>query len=153
MSRVVLHFPGWAKAVLYSNVLMSLATGSAWFALHRWVEIEGEFGPEKSPLEPWLMRVHGASAFLILIGFGYLLASHIHVGWRAKRNRFSGLGLVGNVLALICTGYLLYYASGESFRDGLSWTHLALGLSLPVTIALHVWRGHRTRRVTVGPGH
>ncbi|MCB1210128.1 MAG: hypothetical protein KDK97_12405, partial [Verrucomicrobiales bacterium] len=97
MSRVALHFPGWAKAVLYSNVLMSLATGSAWFALHRWVEIEGEFGPEKSPLEPWLMRVHGASAFLILIGFGYLLASHIHVGWRAKRNRFSGLGLVGNV--------------------------------------------------------
>lgn len=146
MNRVALHFPLWAKAVLYGNVLLSLGTGSTWFALHRWFQQEGEFGPEKSPLEPWLMRVHGASAFLILIGFGYLLASHIHIGWRSKRNRPAGIAVLSWVLLLIGSGYLLYYASGDGIRDSVGLAHLALGLSLPVTLGLHVWRGQHSRK-------
>ena len=145
MNRIALHFPRWAKAVLYGNILLSLATGSLWFVLHRWFQIEGDFGPEKQPLEPWLMKAHGASAFLILIGFGYLLASHIHIGWRSKRNRALGIALLSTLVLLVLTGYLLYYASGEGLRESVSWAHLALGLSLPVTLGLHVWWGHRRR--------
>ncbi len=146
MNRIALHFPRWAKAILYGNILLSLLTGSTWFALHRWGQIEGEFGPEKHPLEPWLIKIHGASAFLILIGFGYLLASHVHVGWRSRRNRVLGVTLLSTICLLIFTGYLLYYASADGFREGVSWTHLLTGLSLPVTLGLHVWWGHRRRK-------
>lgn len=145
MNRIALHFPRWAKTVLYSNVLLSFSTGTAWYGLHRWYEVEGEFGPEKSPLEPWLMRVHGASAFLIILGFGYLLASHVHVGWRSRRNRALGVAVVAWVLLLIGSGYLLYYASGDKFRSSVGLGHLILGLSLPVTLGAHVWRGHQKR--------
>ena len=143
MSRIALRFPRKAKAVLYANVLLSFCTGTAWFALHRWGQVEGDFGPEKSPWEPWLIKVHGASAFIVMMGFGYLLASHIHVGWRSKRNRFMGVSLNGTVALLILSGYLLYYSAGEDFRQAVSWAHLALGLSLPVTLGVHVWQGHR----------
>ena len=145
MSRVALHFPRRAKAVLYGNIAISFATGTLWFVLHRWFSIEGEFGPEKNPLEPWLIKVHGASAFLVLIGFGYVLASHVHVGWRTRRNRVLGLALVTTFALLILTGYLLYYASGEGFREGVGWMHLALGLSLPVTLMAHIAMGKRPR--------
>ncbi len=143
MSRVALHFPRRAKLMLYGNIALSFASGIAWFALHRWGQVEGEFGPEKSPLEPWLLRVHGASAFLAMMGFGYLLASHVHVGWRSRRNRRLGALLVGAVSLLILSGYLLYYSAGEDFRSAVSWIHLGLGLSLPGVLGLHVWKGHR----------
>ena len=145
MSRVALHFPRWAKRVLYGNVALSFVTGSLWFALHRWGQVEGEFGPEKHPLEPWLIKAHGASAFLVLIGFGYLLASHVHIGWRSGKNRRAGLAVVGTILGLIFTGYLLYYAGSEGFRESVSWVHLAIGLSLPGTLGFHIWLGHRAR--------
>lgn len=138
MSRVALHFPRRAKALLYGNIVLSFITGTCWFVLHRWFPIQGEFGPEKNPLEPWLIKMHGASAFIALVGFGYLLASHVHVAWRSRRSRLSGQAMLGNVILLILTGYLLYYAGGEGFREGVSWMHLATGLSLPVTLAVHL---------------
>ncbi|MDB6137915.1 MAG: hypothetical protein JWO94_987 [Verrucomicrobiaceae bacterium] len=143
MSRVALRFPRKAKALLYANIILSFCSGIAWFCLHRWGQVEGDFGPEKSPWEPWLMRVHGASAFLAMMGFGYLLASHIHVGWRSKRNRLLGVVVVSVIGSIIVSGYLLYYSAGEDFRTVVSWTHLALGLSLPGSLGFHVWRGHR----------
>lgn len=145
MSRVALHFPRRAKALLYGNLLLSLASGTSWFALHRWYRAEGEFGPEPSKLEPWLMKVHGASAFLAMIGFGYLLASHVHVGWRSRRNRAFGMSLVFLIAALAISGYLLYYSAGEVFRETVSWTHLALGLAFPGVLAGHVVAGRRRR--------
>ncbi len=145
MSRVALHFPRRAKALLYGNLLLSLASGTSWFALHRWYRAEGEFGPEPSKLEPWLMKVHGASAFLAMIGFGYLLASHVHVGWRSKRNRAFGVALVSIIGGLVLSGYLLYYSGGEDFRDVMGWIHVALGLAFPCVLAGHIIIGHQRR--------
>jgi hypothetical protein len=145
MRRVALHFPRWAKGVLYGNLLLSLSTGVTWFSLHQWFQIEGEFGPEKHPLEPLLIEVHGASAFAFMIAFGYLLASHVPVAHRAKRNRPLGYTLVAIISTLIITGYGLYYAGSEALRSGISLLHLAVGLSFPLVLALHIWRGHRRK--------
>ncbi|MDB6074898.1 MAG: hypothetical protein JWO89_2538 [Verrucomicrobiaceae bacterium] len=145
MSRVALRFPRKAKALLYGNILLSFCTGVVWFALHRWGKVEGEFGTEFNPLEPWLLKIHGASAFLAMMGFGYLLATHVHVGWRSRRNRRLGMTLVGTVALLMLSGYLLYYSAGEDFRSAVSWVHLGLGVSLPLTLGTHVWLGHRRR--------
>lgn len=145
MSRVALHFPRRAKAVLYGNLLLSLLSGTGWFALHRWGQVEGEFGPQANPCEPWLMRIHGAAAFVALVGFGYLLATHVHVGWRSRRNRLLGTVLLCIISALIISGYFLYYSLGEEMHRWTSWIHLGLGLGFPIVLALHVWAGSRRR--------
>ena len=44
------------------------------------------------------------------------------------------------------TGYLLYYAGSETFRQQVSWMHLILGLCLPAVLALHVLLGKRAAR-------
>ncbi len=150
MSRVALHFPRRAKILLHGNVLLSFASGALWFSLHRWGQIEGEFGPEPNPLAPWLIKIHGASAFLALIGLGYLLATHVHVAWRTRLNRVFGLTLLMVIIALGLSGYMLYYGQGETVHEITRWVHLTLGMLLPLTLALHVWRGHRDRKCRVG---
>lgn len=145
MSRVALHFPRKAKIILYGNVLLSLTSGTLWFALHRWGQVEGDFGPEIHPLEPWLIKIHGAAAFCALIGLGYLLATHVHVAWRTRLNRLFGISLLSVIIALGLSGYLLYYGQGEALHETTCWVHLILGLLLPVTLLLHVWKGHRDR--------
>ena len=143
MSRVALRFPRKAKALLYGNVLLSFGTGLIWLALNRWGQVDGAFGPERSPFEPWMLRIHGGSAFLAMTGFGYLLASHVHIGWRSRRNRALGTALVSTIVLLMVSGYLLYYTAEESLRNGISWTHLLLGISLPVTLAVHASKARR----------
>ena len=143
MIRPGLRFPLRAKLVLYGNLALSLLSGVAWFVLDRWFQVEGEFGPEKHPLQTWLIRLHGASAFLVLVGIGIVLGSHVPVAWRTRRHRRSGLVLLGSVGGLALTGYLLYYAPGPDFRQGVAWSHLGLGLALPVWVVAHVWRRKR----------
>lgn len=150
IKRVALHFPLWAKLVLHGTLALSFLTGSCWFILHQWFQIEGEFGPEKHPLEPWLIQAHGASAFITLIGFGYLLSTHIHVAWRTKRNRVLGILLVANLVLLILSGWLLYYVGVETLRECISMAHLALGLALPITLFSHIRTA--ARRVPLASG-
>lgn len=143
MKRIALHFPRVWKAALYAVILTSWLTGSLWFYLHRWVLIEGEFGEEHSAWEPVLLKIHGASAMLMTIYFGYLLASHVPTGLRSRRNQLLGWLLLGSVALLIATSYGLYYIGGESFRSVVSWSHLSIGLCLPLVLGMHIAVGHR----------
>lgn len=147
MKRIALHFPRLAKAALYLAFVTSWLTGTAWFTLHQWVRIEGEFGEEHSAWEPLLIKIHGGSAMFMMVFYGYLLASHVPTGLRSKRNRFLGLTLTYGIAFMILTAYGLYYIGGESFRTLVSWAHLTVGFLLPLVLALHVWSGHRTGMV------
>lgn len=147
MKRIALHFPRIAKAALYLAFVTSWLTGTAWFTLHQWLRIEGEFGEEQSAWEPVLIKIHGGSAMVMMVFYGYLLASHVPTGLRSKRNRLFGLTLTYGVAFMILTAYGLYYIGGESFRSLVSWAHLSVGFLLPFVLALHVWSGHRSRLV------
>ena len=146
MARVALHFPRSAKVVLYGVLLLSLSSGLTWWALEKWGTVEGEFGPEKSRWLGPVLKIHGASAFLVLIGFGYLLASHIHVGWRSRRSRVLGSALVLMIVTMIASGYGLYYIGDDDWREKISWLHRLSGLSLLPLLLGHVWAGHRGRK-------
>jgi len=122
------------------------ASGLAWFVLHQWFPSDSDFGPSPGPAEPWLMRLHGAAAMANLIVLGALLQSHVLPSWRHGYNRRSGLLLAAALLALVVTGYLLYYSGGETARAIASWVHLGLGLMLPAAVAAHVRGARRARR-------
>lgn len=135
---------------LYGTFAVLFASGLAWWLLHRFGRTEGDSDLQSSPLEPWLLKLHGAAAMVSLIVLGTLIPLHMRRGWRARRNRGSGGGMVALCLGLILTGYALYYAGGEGFRALASTVHITLGLAFPTAIVWHIVRGRRTRQR--GPG-
>jgi hypothetical protein len=112
-------------------------SGVMWLGLHYFAVRAGEFGPERSPLEPWGLRIHGAFAFLALWTGGFLWARHVVSGWRTRRRRWTGISLLGALLALILSGHLLYYAGDDQARQAISLAHWILGLALPAAYLAH----------------
>jgi hypothetical protein len=98
----------------------------------------------------WAMKIHGGAAMAILVLVGMLLAGHVRIAWRARRNRGNGLLFLTAFAILTITGYGLYYAGGENLRAWTSRIHLGVGLALPLLLILHIWFGKRTR-ATIPP--
>ena len=82
------------RAWLYGSTALLFATGAAWWALHRWGAVEGEFGSEQHPALPWLLKTHGGAAMAVLVVLGTLLPIHVKRSWAARKNRSSGAGLL-----------------------------------------------------------
>ncbi|WP_051946218.1 hypothetical protein [Verrucomicrobium sp. BvORR106] len=145
MKRIALHFPKVWKAALYLFFALSWLSGTGWFALHRWVTVEGEFGPQPSSWEGPLLKLHGGAAMMMMVYYGYLLASHIPVGFRSGRSRVTGLFLAISLGFMIVTAYGLYYIGDEDVRGVIAWAHLCTGVLIPLVLIIHVWLGHRQR--------
>lgn len=138
---IPLKLPHWQKRWLYGSAWLLLLTGTAWLLWH-YNRAEDAL---PSPIEPWLMRLHGAAAFAALLGLGAVSGSHVPAGWQLTRryHRHAGqrsTGLVLIVMAALCTvtAYALYYFAPEGIRSPLGWAHAALGLC-----AGAAWWSHR----------
>ncbi|MEM7352010.1 MAG: hypothetical protein AAF657_14515 [Acidobacteriota bacterium] len=140
------RIPGAQRWLLFALLAISWLSGVSFFVLNTWVTIEGEFGPEKHPWQFGVLKTHGAAAFLMMIGFGFLLASHVPPGWRIRRMRPLGLVLVSAVALQIITAYLLYYLGDETFRQSSSYVHSFIGVSLPLVLLAHLRQGVRRRK-------
>ncbi|MDB6171107.1 MAG: hypothetical protein JWL59_418 [Chthoniobacteraceae bacterium] len=90
------------------------------------------------------LKVHGAAAMAALLVLG-ALSLHVKRGWKAQRNRLSGLFLLAVNAFLIATGYGLYYAGGEQFRLWLSRWHAWIGLALLLVLPAHILAGKLQR--------
>jgi surface polysaccharide O-acyltransferase-like enzyme len=132
------------KLWLYSVTLLVYLTGVAWAWLHYVVHGPGDFGVQIHPAEPWMLRLHGVGAMVILVLLGTLLPEHVRFAWHARRNRVAGLALIVFFVFLVLTGYALYYLGDEYLRSRTSWLHLAAGIALPAMIILHIWSGRRS---------
>lgn len=131
------------RAWLYTVTLVVYLTGAAW----GWLHYAGSRSDElalPSPLEPWLMRLHGAGAMALLVILGTLLPGHVRFAWHVHRNRPNGIMLVSVLAFLIFTGYGLYYFGDERLRSWTSSLHLVVGLILPVALILHIRSGRRS---------
>ena len=122
------RLPVVQRVLLYAVLAVLLATGVAWEAL------------DPGPAAALLMRIHGAVAMLALVLVGTLLVHHIPAGWASLKNRSTGVLLLGGLAWLVASGYLLYYAGGESLRLFASQSHLWVGLAACVVVAFHIRR-------------
>jgi cation transport ATPase len=147
MRRNALQLSRWHKLTLYAATAAVFLSGAVWAWLHWFARIEGEFGPQPHPAEPWLIRIHGGAAMAILVILGTLLPIHVKRGWQARQNRLTGTGLLVFFALLTVSGYGLYYSGGESLRAFTSLAHTWIGLALPAIIVWHVVTGHRLRRL------
>jgi hypothetical protein len=130
------------RRFLYSAIALLFLSGAAWTYWNYFGESRSDF---EMAAKAWAMKIHGGAAMAILVLLGMLLAGHVPVAWRARRNRASGSLFLSAFVVLILTGYELYYVGGERLRAWASWIHLGVGLALPLLLILHVWLGKRTR--------
>ena len=136
----------WQIMLLAISGALLWLSGGAWLLLHYFGQMQGEFGPEINPLEPWLLRLHGLVLIPALIGLGGLLVAHIPKGWKDVPQRNIGLGLTGLVIVLIVSGYLLYYLGDETLRSWTSIVHWSIGLLVPTIFIWHYVHGQSKRR-------
>ena len=117
-------------------------SGTAWWVL--------KWRTEEADPTSWvatLAKIHGGAAMLALVVLGTLVPMHIRRGWRIRRNRLAGATLTVACGLLVVSGYLLYYAGGESLRKTATYIHEFLGVGLPLLIAWHIARGRRSREI------
>ncbi len=125
------------RIILFLFLSISWCSGLTFFILNTWVEVEGEFGVEKHPFQYPILKTHGASAFIMMIIFGFLIAAHIPAGLKQKRNKITGIILIIINVFMIITAYLLYY-SGEEYRSLVSYAHFIVGLFFPLLLIFHL---------------
>ena len=122
------RLPAVQRILLYTALLVLLATGIAWEFL------------DPSAWAAVLMKVHGGAAMVALVLIGTLIAHHIPAGWSSFKNRWSGVLLLTVLGWLVASGYLLYYSGSETLRFFASLSHLWVGVAGCVVVALHRWR-------------
>ena len=142
---------GWQIWLLTVSGGVLWLSGAAWLLLHYYGQLQGEFGIETNPLEPWFLRLHGFVLIPALFAFGGMMVVHIPKGWKENRQRFAGIALIAVTSALILSGYLLYYLGVEWLRDWTSVVHWMIGLLLPVVFIWHYTGRSKRIKARVGP--
>jgi hypothetical protein len=126
----------WA---LYGLLASLVVSGAVWLFVH----LRRADDALPSPLEPWLMKLHGGAALLTIYLAGTMLYGHMLNAWQRRRNRGSGGTAAAAMLMLALTGYGLYYFGGDALRRGTEWLHWIFGFAVPLLLWWHIHRGRR----------
>ena len=118
-------------------------TGVVWLGLHYFARVQGPFGAEPNPAEPWVLRAHGAFAFISLWVLGLLWGVHVTPGWKRAKRRLTGALMFAAAALLVLTGYLLYYLGDETLRADVSLSHWLIGVGALAAFLLHIFRPER----------
>ncbi len=136
------------RLALYALVGTAWTSGVLFFVLKTWFMIEGDYGPMKHPWQFPSLQIHGATAFCMMIIFGFLLGTHVSLGWKVRPRRKLGIALCSMPVFLIITAYLLYYIAEDDLRDLIGYAHLAVGFCLPLMLFAHVYAKRRREKQT-----
>lgn len=142
--HINLRLERWHRRCMYVSLAALLASGALWLLARYFLRAPGQFGETIHPLEPWAMKLHGASVMLALFFLGSLMNAHIRRALKAGRNLATGWGMMLTLLFLIFTGYCLYYVAGEADRPLWSVLHWAVGLATGALFLLHIVLGRRS---------
>lgn len=141
-----LRLPPNYRRLAYATLIAVWVTGILWLVLHYFLMRQGEFGSEPHPLEAWSLRLHGLAAFAALFLAGLLWGVHVRPGLLGPKRRNSGIALLVLLGWLAATGYLLYYASGDTARNLARLAHWSVGLAAALPFLLHSLRGRAERK-------
>lgn len=136
----------WQLWLIMGSGAILWLTGAAWVLLHYFGEVQGEFGPETNPAQPWLLRLHGLVLIPAILALGSLLVVHIPKGWGDKGQRVVGIALTVFFGALVLSGYMLYYVGDDSLRDFSSLFHWVIGILIPAIFLWHYSHRYSNRK-------
>ena len=122
----------WTSAILYMSGL------AVWLLASSRFQVQGEYGPEPSPLKPWFLHAHSIAGLLFLVLFGYLWRDHVEPGLKRSKKKRSGLTLVAALAVLFATVPMLFYLTGDSARAWTAAVHTWLGAILLAPFLFHL---------------
>jgi hypothetical protein len=127
-----------------SALLLLWLSGTAWITIHYLFPAHTDFGPAPNPMEPMLMKIHGAVGVFAVALLGWIAARHVADNWPRSRNRVSGIAVLSAYILLVLSGYALYYLLQDDVREQVGELHEVLGV-VSAAIALTHWlkRGRR----------
>ncbi|HTN51990.1 MAG TPA: hypothetical protein VML50_06270 [Anaeromyxobacter sp.] len=135
LHRATNAMAGWQRRTVTWAAVGLLATGLLWLPVHYlWGSGAGEL---PHPLEPWLMRGHGAAVLAAVFAAGTVASGHAQRGWLLGRKRASGVALWSLAAFLAASGFALSYLVPEGWRPAAGWAHAAAGLGAFLVGALH----------------
>ncbi|TFV95240.1 DUF4405 domain-containing protein [Oxalobacteraceae bacterium OM1] len=143
--HVNLRLERWHRRSVYVALGWLFATGVLFLVPHYFMRIVTQFGEAPHPLEPFSMKLHGGGAMVGLFFLGTLLNGHIRRAVKSGRNLVTGWSMIAVLLALIASGYGLYYIAGESDRGTWSLVHWIVGLAAGALFVAHLIVGRRSR--------
>src|SRR4051812_26575451 len=108
------RLPRWLRWTVYVASAALFISGALWLVVHYGLRKGPDDFPH--PTEPWILRVHGLATMVGLFVYGSLLRAHMINAWNLGRNRITGACIATGLVLLTATGYLLYYAGGETAR-------------------------------------
>lgn len=100
---------------------------------------------EPSDLTVNILKTHGIAAAIFLIMLGALLAVHIQIALKLKRNLVTGLSMLSLMVLLAISGLGLYY-SPEEWHENVKWLHIWVGLFSILWLPIHIWTGIYLRK-------
>jgi succinate dehydrogenase hydrophobic anchor subunit len=121
-----------------SALLLLWLSGTAWVVCHYLFPAHTDFGAAPNPLEPTLMKVHGAIAVFAVALLGWIGARHVTDNWSRSRSRVSGIAVLSTYILLVLSGYALYYLLQDELRERVGQVHEILGIA-SAAIALTHW--------------
>lgn len=124
------------RQAMYVGTLLLLTSGLLWLLAHYALPLPEDAA--RHPVEPWAMRIHGAATMFGLAMLGSIWTTHVMPAWQRGSHRLSGGALFGLWLLLALSGYGLYYLADEGQRGLASGLHIALGVALPLGLAIHI---------------
>lgn len=125
------------RQAIYAGTALLLGSGLLWLLPHYALPLPEDAA--RHPVEPWAMyprRRDDVRAGRARRNLGKSRAGCLERG----THRWSGGSLLGLWLGLALSGYGLYYLADEAWRGVASWLHVAAGVGLPATLAIHVWK-------------
>jgi hypothetical protein len=133
------------KRTLHYTLSLLWLSGCLWLVFHYFLRQPGEFGIMPHPMEKWMLRLHGLMLLVVLVAIGSIIPGHSRA-WLVRRQRRTGLLMMGIFTWLAATGYALYYFAGEHNEAWLPLLHWGVGLPLPLALAAHLKHRYALRR-------
>ncbi len=128
----------WA---VYTVFVLLFVSGAAWLLADQFKDsTNGELWQAAGAN---LLMVHGGAAMATLLLLGALFPLHMQRAWRAHKNRMTGIAMVTLNTILVVTSFGLYYLGSEMLRPWISDAHIAVGLTLPILLLIHIVLGRR----------
>lgn len=125
--------PAWQRRWIDVTAWALLLTGVLWLGVH-YARPDDAL---PSPLEPWLMRLHGLAGFAVLIGAGLFASHHAPARWhRRVRRGVAGTMAAGLALAIV-SAYVLYYFAPEPSRAWIGIAHAAVASAWVALLYVH----------------
>ena len=149
LTRAMRHrhngLPDRLRRTIYAVTALLAVTGVGWLFVVYALALPGEPTPAPHPLAGTLLMVHGIAAYAGIAVLALVGQAHLRTGWRTAALRIPGIALCLALALLIATGLGFYYSGNDELLPALRWSHVALGVLMPVALAWHIVIGRRTR--------